>query len=333
MSKGGDGETTWRVRAPARLHLGFLDLHDGLGRRFGSLGLAIDRPALVMEASPARGLAVAGPGADRVRRGVEAAASHLGVPPLGRFALTGTIPPHAGFGSGTQLALATASLLARLNGRAFDPVAAAGALDRGNRSGIGLAAFVGGGLVLDGGRGPDGAPPPAIARLPFPEAWRVLLVLDEGRAGVHGPAETTAFAALPPFSVSEAADLCRLTLMKILPAVATGDLDAFGSGIAELQRRVGEHFAPVQGGLFTSPRVAAALDALRSAGAAGIGQSSWGPTGFAFARTAAEAQGLIDRAAASHPDLRLVVARGRNKGAAIRRIAQGPHIPLQEAAA
>ncbi len=26
--------------APARLHLGFLDLNGGLGRRFGSLGLA-----------------------------------------------------------------------------------------------------------------------------------------------------------------------------------------------------------------------------------------------------------------------------------------------------
>src|SRR5260221_3091872 len=30
------------VFAPARLHLGFLDLNGGLGRRFGSLGLAID---------------------------------------------------------------------------------------------------------------------------------------------------------------------------------------------------------------------------------------------------------------------------------------------------
>ena len=32
------------VTASARLHLGFLDMNGGLGRRFGSLGLAIDRP-------------------------------------------------------------------------------------------------------------------------------------------------------------------------------------------------------------------------------------------------------------------------------------------------
>ena len=37
--------TTIEVTAPARLHLGFLDLNGGLGRRFGSIGLAVDQPA------------------------------------------------------------------------------------------------------------------------------------------------------------------------------------------------------------------------------------------------------------------------------------------------
>ena len=32
------------ISAAARLHLGFLDLHGGLGRRFGSIGIAIDGP-------------------------------------------------------------------------------------------------------------------------------------------------------------------------------------------------------------------------------------------------------------------------------------------------
>jgi predicted sugar kinase len=30
------------VTVPARLHLGFLDLNGGLGRKFGSMGLAIN---------------------------------------------------------------------------------------------------------------------------------------------------------------------------------------------------------------------------------------------------------------------------------------------------
>jgi predicted sugar kinase len=32
------------VTVPARLHLGFVDLNGELGRRFGSLGIAIDTP-------------------------------------------------------------------------------------------------------------------------------------------------------------------------------------------------------------------------------------------------------------------------------------------------
>jgi beta-ribofuranosylaminobenzene 5'-phosphate synthase len=43
----GRGEETAgavRVVAPARLHLGFLDLHGGLGRKFGSLGVTLDEP-------------------------------------------------------------------------------------------------------------------------------------------------------------------------------------------------------------------------------------------------------------------------------------------------
>ena len=43
------------VAVAARLHLGFLDLNGGLGRRFGSLGLALDAPETVLELSRAAG--------------------------------------------------------------------------------------------------------------------------------------------------------------------------------------------------------------------------------------------------------------------------------------
>jgi predicted sugar kinase len=38
-------DSTVSVTVPARLHLGFLDLDGGLGRRFGSLGMALDGPS------------------------------------------------------------------------------------------------------------------------------------------------------------------------------------------------------------------------------------------------------------------------------------------------
>ncbi len=328
----GAGERTARVRAPARLHLGFFDLNGSLGRRFGSLGMALDAPAAQLEVGPARLVREGGPEAARLRRLVDAAAAHLGL--RGAFAarLDEAVPAHAGFGSGTQLALAVAAGLAALHGLPFDAPAAADALDRGNRSGVGLAAFREGGFIVDGGRGPDGGPPPVVARLPVPEAWRVLLLIDESRAGVHGVDETRAFAAMPVFPEADAAALCRLVLMRILPGIAEGDANAFGRGVAELQRRVGDFFAPYQGGRYTSPAVAAAIADIEALGVAGVGQSSWGPTGFAVLGSEAEAGRLADALALRHGErLRLVVARGRNRGAEVRlgQAAASPKDPVR----
>jgi beta-RFAP synthase len=241
------------------------------------------------------------------------------VPSTVAVTIRSTVPSHAGFGSGTQLALATAAGLAGLHRGSLVLAEAAAALDRGNRSGIGLAAFVDGGLIVDGGRGQTDAPPPVIARAPFPEAWRVVLVLDKGMQGVHGTTETAAFGDLPSFPETEAAHLCRLALMQILPAVAEADLVAFGSGIGELQRCLGDFFAPLQGGRFASPAVAAALRRIEELGIKGVGQSSWGPTGFAIVGSQGEAEQLLAELTrrSDAGGLKYLIARGRNEGAEI----------------
>ena len=55
--------TSVRVEAPARLHLGMLDAAGGGTRRFGGLGVAVTRPAAVVEASPSAELAARSIGA------------------------------------------------------------------------------------------------------------------------------------------------------------------------------------------------------------------------------------------------------------------------------
>ena len=56
---------TVRVEAPARLHLGMLAVAGDSGRRFGGLGVAVSRPAVVVEAEPADELSAEGADADR----------------------------------------------------------------------------------------------------------------------------------------------------------------------------------------------------------------------------------------------------------------------------
>ena len=146
---------------------------------------------------------------------------------------------------------------------------------------------------MDSGVGEDGSVPPLTARLPFPEEWRILLVLDARGQGLHGRQELEAFRRLPPFPGEVAAHLCHLTLMQILPGLQERTLEPVAAGIAELQRRVGDHFAPAQGGRFTSSAVADALAWAEAEGYAGVGQSSWGPTGFVLLPDQATAEGLV----------------------------------------
>lgn len=306
------------VSAPARLHLGFLDMNGGLGRNFGSLGLAIDRPVIRLSIRRAPRSGVNGPEAERILRHLDKMTSHLGLNHHYRVDVHEIIPAHAGLGSGTKLALALASALRQLEGLALDPSADAVVLRRGARSGLGVGLFEHGGFIVDGGRGERTASPPVIARLDFPPEWRVILVRDPRAEGLHGETETDAFAGLRPFAASAAGEICRLVLIKILPALAERDLASFGTAISRVQEIVGDYFAPVQGGAaFANAGVGRIVEALKAEGATGIGQSSWGPTGFAFAPSAREAERLRgavrEKLAASGLDV--MICKGLNHGA------------------
>ena len=283
-----------RVSAPARLHLGFFDLHGGLGRSFGSLGVAVEGLGTVVSARRACGLEVQGEQALRAREVAEALLRDAGLTDGVRLQVEQALPEHVGLGSGTQLSLAVGTALARLLRLPLDTRELAARLDRGRRSGIGIGAFDHGGFVVDGGRAPQGdAVPPLIARLQVPPAWRWVLLFDPAHQGLSGGAERGAFAALPRFAQQHAERLCRLVLMQLLPSLAEADIDAFGAALTELQDCVGDHFAPAQGGRYASATVGRALELLRRSGAAAVGQTSWGPTGFALAASAQHAQRLL----------------------------------------
>ena len=308
------------VTVPARLHLGFVDLHGGLGRRFGSLGIAIDTPCVRLSLGATERLRATGPDAARAQRYLETLIEHYGLDPRLQLRVDESIPAHIGLGSGTQLALATGAAAARLFGLELKARAIAGLLDRGARSSIGIATFEEGGVVLDGGRGDGDEAPPVLSRLPFPEEWRILLIFDHARQGLHGPEETAAFRRLPPFPAEQAAHLCRLVLMAALPGLAEGNLDRFGAAVAELQRAIGDYFAPVQGARFASASVAHVLAWLGAEGIGGVGQSSWGPTGFGLIGSESDAAALLAAARRRWPPesgLSFAVSRGRNRGADI----------------
>ncbi|HKH80610.1 MAG TPA: beta-ribofuranosylaminobenzene 5'-phosphate synthase family protein [Methylovirgula sp.] len=320
---------SFKVTASARLHLGFLDLNGGTGRRFGSLGLAIDRPVTSLTIERATATWVEGPERERVGAHLAALRARLGLKACYRVTIREVIPAHVGLGSGTQLALAIAAALRRLEDLPPDTPGDALFLERGLRSGIGAALFSTGGLVVDGGHGTGKAMPPILCHLGFPEDWRVILVMDAEMKGVHGTREGEAFATLPQFPAAAAADICRRVLMQALPALAERDLAQFGEAISRIQTILGNYFAPAQGGArYTSPSVAKVMARLEQHGAKGIGQSSWGPTGFGFVASDDEAQRLVrlirkdmrahENRAQATPIM--LICKGINHGARIEKI-------------
>ena len=99
-----------------------------------------------------------------------------------------------------------------------------------------------------------------LSRLAVSERWRVLLIFDQSRQGLHGPEEAAAFRRLARISGRRRRRIsAALVLMVALPALAEEDLDRFGAAVAELQRAIGDYFAPVQGARFMSRSVAAVL--------------------------------------------------------------------------
>ena len=318
-----------RVEAPGRLHLGFLDPSATLGRRFGSVGLVLED--LATEVDLAR--LPAGSGDEIVGRPGDAAAvtragEHLRALRLAtghenpvRLVLRRVLPAHAGFGSGTQLALAVGHAWSAALGLGLDSARIAALLGRGVRSGIGIAGFDQGGLLVDGGPRADGSPAALLSRLALPAAWRVILLLDARLEGLHGAAERAALASLPPLPRLVAADICHEVLMHMLPGAAGAEFTPFAAGVSRVQHLLGRHFAAAQSGSpYASAAVGRAIGWLAAHAETGAGQSSWGPTGFAIVASAEGARRVVAAAHAAgvvDPALEVRIVGARNRGGSV----------------
>jgi beta-ribofuranosylaminobenzene 5'-phosphate synthase len=267
---------TVRVEAPARLHLGMLAVAGDGERRFGGLGVSVSRPAVVLEAQPADELSGEGAEAERALTFARRCRDALGLAGGARLRVVEAIPPHVGLGSGTKLALAVAQAMAALHGRNIDPPRLAQAAGRAARSAVGMWTFALGGLVVEGGvrRGLE-RPAPLLMHHTMPEEWRIVLVVPKADPGLSGAAEDQAFGRLVP-SPERSAAIAQLVLTSLLPALVERDVNEFGAALTQVQELVGDSFADVQGGRF-HPRAGALVEALLRFGAAGAGQSSWGP--------------------------------------------------------
>lgn len=325
------------IETPSRLHLTLIDLNGFYDRIDGGVGITIEKPSLHLEAQPADDIEVVFSKSNGLSEGLVddytlkivnstvKTMDALGIVGGFKFTVNTPYPPHSGLGSGTQLSLAVAKLVSKMNDVDLKASDLAKIVGRGGTSGIGVESFENGGFIIDGGHkmiekpnflpssASPASPPPIIARYDFPLDWKIILTIPNVERGVSGAEEIEAFKNYCPIALTEVEKLSHILLMKLMPAVIESDLDSFGTVINSIQN-IG--FKKIENKL-QNPLISNIMNDLRIAGAAGVGMSSFGPTIYAVTDT--NEQDIVDAAENALKDIggEIITTRANNFGAGL----------------
>lgn len=290
-----------KIQTPSRLHIVLIDLNGSYDRIDGGIGLTLADPHFILEAVPAdKEITIAftqtagGSPAEResciskITAAAEKAAARYAPGTGYHFTVHQLYPAHSGLGSGTQISLAAAKLIAELAGYHPASTELAALVGRGGTSGIGVHAFDLGGFIADGGHSKKekssflpssvstARPACLLGRYPFPEDWGVLLAVPAFGNRYTGAAEKNIFQTHCPVPKTDVEQVSHLVFMNLIPSLIEHDIEAFGHALDQIQT-VG--FNKIE---FTlqPPELTKLKNDMQDAGAYGVGLSSFGPTLF-----------------------------------------------------
>ncbi len=266
-----------RVIATARLHLGMVDPVGIEGRRGICVGLSIQEPKVIIEVSRSFESEylkdpIVVDVLNRLKTFYNIDIDNISIK------IVRKIPNHVGLGSTTQTKLAIAVSILELFNIRYSIENLSKILGRGEISGVGIYTFKYGGFVVDSGKKSSDDIPKLITRLEFPEDWYIIVAIPPGK-GPDEISEHKLFKLNYPKDVVK--ELSFILFNKIIPSILDKDFEMFCEGLEEFQKNVGKIFSNIQGGIFSkySQKV---VNMLKEFSVKGIGQSSWGPTVYAF---------------------------------------------------
>lgn len=313
------------IVAPSRLHFGLMSLGHG-PRRFGGVGVMIDAPTLRLSAHTAPSFTVDGTNSTRVEEFARrwAAFHQLQELPACRIEVINTPISHVGLGSGTQLALSVAAILHVMTETPFPkPAELSRSVGRGQRSAVGTYGFSLGGLIVERGKSTGELISPLDCHMSIPADWRFVLFRPKDMLGLSGRSEQFAFDHLPSMTSDKAGQLAEEVRLHMLAALAEENFAEFGESVFRYGFGSGTCFADFQDGeAYNGIRLKQLVDAARSLGVHGVGQSSWGPTLFAIMPDKGAALEFVEgiRKTTFEADLDITLASGSSHGARIREL-------------
>ena len=294
------------IQTPSRLHFGLLDLNGELGRINGSFGVALEQPGWLIKYNSQfqdnEHLALSKEVLEVIKKFdnyFEVSTSDV------KLKILNSIPKHIGLGSNTQFLLALGTILSKLHKLDVKVIEIAKAIQRGGTSGIGVASFDKGGIILDGGHtfGPGkqtetfqpsrvsrAPPPPVIFRNYPPSNWRFVLLAPLEEEGASGKKEVNLFRENCPIPANYVEKLSRLLLVKILPAIVERNIKTFGEGLTAMQTVIPKFGMDCFKSIFNQEIITHLQENKKSFG---YGISSFGPTIFALTDSEESAKSLL----------------------------------------
>lgn len=248
-----------RITTPCRIHLSLIDENGYTGRVDGGIGLMLDRPNVVFEATNhaeefkieahkyyRESIEVINEQASKIFKAYNINNKNF------HFNLKRYYPSHVGLGSKTQLSLAIAIAITKLKNKSVSIQELTKLVQRGGTSGIGWRGFEKGGFIIDAGHNfgkgkekesflPSSAsltadPALTIMRYPIPRHWRFVLVIPNVKKGAYGDEEISIFQSHAPIPKEEVNEVSHQILMKVIPGIINEDLECFGEGLKRIQR-------------------------------------------------------------------------------------------------
>jgi beta-RFAP synthase len=298
-------------------------MNGDLGRMFGGLGVGIDHPNVIVEAQTAKNFRITGQGVELTKVLVDRFFSAYQIKPNVHLNVAEVIPSHVGLGSGTQLSIAVAVALAKVLAVKASVPELAVEMGRAKRTSVVTSIFQWGGFVVDGGKNlKTQTYPPLLYRQTFPNEWRFVVAVPNQHQGLSNSEENHAFDKLTVMPSCDAAQICRLIMLKLLPAIAEHDIDNFGDALTKIQVITGKHFAQAQGGTYSSQAAEECIEFMKKIKTYGVGQSSWGPALYAVVKHEEAKQTLAKVKAYLKEGLggEAFIAKANNRGATIKTV-------------
>ena len=316
-----------KITAPSRIHLGLIDLNGTCGRIDGGVGIALNSPNIQIIAEKSDFIEVSESSLfkERILKAINTVLpENKGI----KITVIQKIPDHVGLGSGTQVTLSVAYAVNILYDLKFSVKELAIKVKRGGTSGIGIAGFEIGGIIIDGGHKfneklsflPSSAsnanPAPIIFRHDFPD-WDIILAIPKFK-GAHDKKEIDIFKKECPIPLKEVQEVSHTILMQMMPAIIDNDIENFGNAINKLQA-IGFKKREI----FYQNKIVKDLIEYMQDNSYGAGMSSFGPLIYAITSNKnegkilqKEVQKILDDAIGGFS----LITRANNSGAIIEKI-------------